>query len=503
MTVTGGELRFGLAADPVSMNPVGAHWSTEQFQVARALYDPLVSYDENYVPKPLLAEKVESDNEFREWTIALREGVLFHDGSVLDAEAVRDQLEAGRKDASQRSALALIDSVEVKAPRLVVVRTRTPWSAFVHVLASQVGFIASPSTSSGALPESPIGTGPFAWDTMVKGEHIHVKRWTSYWQRDQSILDGVDFRTVPDPAARLRMVRGGQLDVAEVHEPEVVARAAQLGGEKGPLQVLTDNSGETPELVIVLHSAKQPFAAAPARQAVAFGVDREAVARRVFIGAYPQAYGPYSEGSPWYGQAPWPGWDAGKARKSALDYQSEVGRPLRFTLLFPNDPVFASLGQLLLSEFEAAGLGVRLEVLPSAEVRRRTEGGDFEAAVLPLFAGGHPDEDFGLLYGKGTPIAPGTSSQNLARFRDSAVDEAIEKSRAAGDISKQADEYQKVQEELAKQSPYVFLVHLQGSIVARRNVQALTRWALPDGSPGISQLRTTVALSHAWVQRSG
>lgn len=503
VSASGGELRFGLASEPAGLSPVGPRWSTEQYQVARALYDPLVSYDENYAPKPLLAESVSPNDNFTAWTIKLRDGVRFHDDSPLDAETVRAQFESARQSAGLSASLALVSAVEAKDPRTVVVRMSVPWSAFLHVLASQVGFVASRSTTSSADPERPIGTGPFAFDAATKGERIHVKRSPSYWQKGQPVLDGVDFRIVPDPAVRLRGVRAGQLDVAEVHEPEVEAKAATLGGEKGPLQVLTDNSGETPELVIVLQSAKQPFVLPMARQAVAFGVDREAVSRRVFAGAYPQAYGPYSEGSPWYGQAPWPGWDAGKARQSAIDYQSEAGKPLRFTMLFPSDPLFASLGQLLVSEFEAAGIGMTLEILPPDEVKRRTELGDFEASVMPLFAGGHPDEDFGLLYGKGTSLTPNATTPNLARLKDPIIDEAIDKSRAAGDISKQSDQYQKVQEELAREAQYVFLIHLQGSIVAGKNVQALTKWTLPDGSLGISQLRTTVSLNDAWVTKSG
>jgi peptide/nickel transport system substrate-binding protein len=186
-----------------------------------------------------------------------------------------------------------------------------------------------------------------------------------------------------------------------------------------------------------------------------------------------------------------------------VEFRQKTGRPLRFTVLFPDDAVYAGLGQLLVREYDAAGIGVGLEVLPSTEIRSRVERGEYEAAVLPLFAGGYPDEDFGLIYGKGTAVDVGTPTANLARFRDPVIDEAVELSRATGDISKQADQYQAVQEKLARESPYVFLVHLQGSIVAGPAVQGLTAWTLPNGAPGISQLRTTVSLGQAWVARPG
>jgi peptide/nickel transport system substrate-binding protein len=498
-SVRGSELSFGLAADADTWAPITTRWTAQQYQVGRALYDPLISYDDSYRPQPYLAESLTPNGDFTEWTLNLRSGVTFHDGSPLDAAAVKAQLEAARRAPGLTGSLTPVTSIDQTGPRSLVVHTSTPWSAFQHVLASQIGFIATAATMSATGSDArPIGTGPFAFDEWAKGDHLHLKRNPTYWQKAPP-LDGIDFKVIVDPMARVQGVQSGTLNVAELFESDAQAKVAHLGGENGAIQVLTDNSGETPELVIALQSAKLPFSSSPARQSVAFSIDRDAVVKRIFSGSYPLAEGPYSEGSPWYGQAPWPAWDAGKARKSATDYQKDEGRRLSFELLFPDDPGLAPLGQLLVAQLEAAGVDVTLNVLPTDQIAERTRMGQYDAAVMSSFAGGQPDEDYGLIYGKGISIVPGVESPNLARFRDPIVDEALDKARATNDISKQADQYQKVQEELAREAPYVFLVHLQGSLIAGKNVQGLTHWTLPDGSPGISELRTTVALHQAYL----
>jgi peptide/nickel transport system substrate-binding protein len=468
--------------------------------VGRAIYDPLMTYDDSYRVKPYLADSLKPNADFTEWTLELRQGVMFHDGTTLDAGAVKAQLEAARTAPVLTGALTPITAIDQTGPRTLVVRMSTPWSAFQDVLASQIGFIGSPSTmSSTGSDVHPVGTGPFSFDEWDKGVHLHLKRNPTYWQKPGPPLTGIDFEVIADPAARIAGVQAGTLNVAELFDADAQAKVAHLGGDNGSIQVLTDHSGETPELVISLQSAKLPFASSPARQAVAFSIDRDAVVKRIFSGSYPLAEGPYSEGSPWYGQAPWPAWDAGKARKSASDYQKDEGRRLSFELLFPDEPSLASLSQLLVAQMQDAGIDVTLTVLPADQIAERARKGTYDAAVMSSFAGGTPDEDYGLLFGKGTPIAPGTESANLARFRDPVVDEALDLARATNDISKQSDQYQKVQEELAREAPYVFLVHLQGSLIAGRNVQGLTKWTLPDGTPGIPELRTTVALHQVYI----
>ena len=65
-------------------------------QVARAIYDTLTAPDENGEIKPFLAESVEPNADNTAWTIKLRDGIKFHDGTALDATVVKNNLDAYR-----------------------------------------------------------------------------------------------------------------------------------------------------------------------------------------------------------------------------------------------------------------------------------------------------------------------------------------------------------------------------------------------------------------------
>ena len=111
-------------------------------QTARALYDPLTIPDENGEYVPFLAKDVTSNDDYTEWTITLRKGVTFHDGSPLTAQVVKNNLDANRGQYPGRSALLQqfiygnIASVDVVDEYAVKVTTGVPWRAFPAFLNS-------------------------------------------------------------------------------------------------------------------------------------------------------------------------------------------------------------------------------------------------------------------------------------------------------------------------------------------------------------------------------
>jgi peptide/nickel transport system substrate-binding protein len=496
-TKAGGELSFGLASDPTNLNPTASRWDAPGLQVARAVYDPLLTYDESSNVQPYLATEVVPDDEFTTWTITVRDGVRFHDGSLLDAEAVKANLEASRLG-PESGWLDAIDAIEVTGPSTVVVRCDSAWSAFPHVLAGQPGFMAAPSTLAGPATSGAVGTGPFRMEDWRPGERVRVARNPTYWQTGQPRLDAVDFRVSPDPAVRGQLARSGRVDVTQLVEPQEIAAARRLAGNE-QYQVLSDPSGETAEVVVAMNNGRPPFNDPVARQAVAFSLDREAVARRAFLSVFPVADGPYSEGSRWFGQALWPYRDPAKVQQTLVDYRKEHGRDLQIELLVPDTAMYRPLAPLLRSQLADGRVPVTVTLVPFDELEGRVERGEYQAAVVPLFGGGHPDEDRLLLYGRDNVAPIGQVTANVARFRNNRLDGALDQSRRTTDITKQAEQYTIVQEELARDVPYVFLVHIAGVLVARNRVQGLATWTLPNGRPGISALEMTVALNQVWL----
>ena len=180
----GGNLTYGIEAEstggfclPESQLAIAG------IQVARSVYDTLVMPDDKGSFQPWLAQSFTHNATYDAWTITLRPGVTFHDGSKLDAQLVQDNIDAWRNayqkkraDGTPMRAAQLflfvfqnIASTEVTGPLTVVVHTKTPWIAFPAFLWSsgRLGIIARAQLDDPDHCETRlIGTGPFMLEKM-------------------------------------------------------------------------------------------------------------------------------------------------------------------------------------------------------------------------------------------------------------------------------------------------------------------------------------------------
>ena len=168
----GGSVRYAVEAE------TGDGWCLQEAQlaisgilVARAIYDTLTAPNSEGEYVPYLAEAVEPNDDFTQWTITVREDVTFHDGSDLTAEVVKNNLDAyrGAEGGHARSPLLFlfvldnIESVEVSGERDVVVTTKVPWVAFPAFLYSsgRLGITGQAQLDdTEGCSRNLIGTGP-------------------------------------------------------------------------------------------------------------------------------------------------------------------------------------------------------------------------------------------------------------------------------------------------------------------------------------------------------
>ncbi|MCU0270717.1 MAG: ABC transporter substrate-binding protein, partial [Acidimicrobiales bacterium] len=83
-----GSVVYALTAAPDGFLPADNRWSPSTLQVARAVMDPLTAFDADGIAHPYLAESIEPNEDFTEWTIVVRKDIKFHNGEDLTAEAV-------------------------------------------------------------------------------------------------------------------------------------------------------------------------------------------------------------------------------------------------------------------------------------------------------------------------------------------------------------------------------------------------------------------------------
>src|SRR5690606_2715541 len=135
--VTGGSITVGLESETNTYLPSQFQGSQAGYNVAYAVFDPLVTRDAGGEIQPYLAESIEPNDDFTQWTLTLRSGVTFHDGTPLNAEAMKrifdDYLTAD--GALTRSALRDVDRMEIVDDLTVRYVLNQPNAAFPDVLA--------------------------------------------------------------------------------------------------------------------------------------------------------------------------------------------------------------------------------------------------------------------------------------------------------------------------------------------------------------------------------
>ena len=236
--VYGGTLRFGGEAE------VGNPWTPANVQCdsycymrAFSIYDTLTARDDKLGWQPFLAESMTPNDDFTVWTVKLRKGIKFHDGTPFNADAAIYNLQQHATsflsgpalfDIAKRSdtefAIEKVDDMTFKIPtgRNGNPDEPIPWPTFPYLLSAQIGFMASPKWLE-AVKEKPelaahaVGTGPFVFKSMATGDRMVVERNENYWRKapngDQlPYLDGIEFRVLPDAQVRETALTSGDVD---------------------------------------------------------------------------------------------------------------------------------------------------------------------------------------------------------------------------------------------------------------------------------------------------
>jgi peptide/nickel transport system substrate-binding protein len=262
-------------AAPVSLKPNSANEELT-LSVLSNVYEGLVDFDAKLAAVPALAESWHTEDDLT-WVFRLRDGVRFHDGSPLEAADAARSIEWARTapESRRHPELAEVASVTVQDPRTLVIRTREPFGALPHRLASIA--ITRPADGAGGAH---VGTGPYRV-VEATPEHTVLEAFAGY-ARGAAAIRHVEFRVVPEAERRLELLRRGEVDFVIDVPAESVEELRREPGlrlvtEKG-LRVLylglDTVRADDPDV-----SVPNPFRDVRVRRAIAMAIDREALVR--------------------------------------------------------------------------------------------------------------------------------------------------------------------------------------------------------------------------------
>ena len=476
----GGNVVFGVEAEPDGLDPTRSAFDTSGHLMASAVFDPLVEIDDEGQAVPYLAESIEPDDDFTEWVITLRDGVTFHDGTALDADALALNLQFWQESFITAPSLAAVSGYEVTGPLEVTVTTSQPWVTFPYSLAGQTSYVAAPSFLENPLqdgpPMNPVGTGPCRLadrDAYVPGESFWVVRYDDYWQEGLPHLDGIRFDFTPDALERVSAIESGAADLIHGYNP-VILDQARADAEAGDLKVVSNGTGE--EDVIALNAERPPFDDPVARQALSHATDASAwraEAESPADGQDHEVRSPWVEGQLGYtADDGYRAYAAEAAAQLADEYEATHGEPIRFELVSTTLVADQALSQILIDQWAEVGIEASIVTMPLSELVVTTVLGEFQAVNWRNFGAPDPDADYLWWHSSGIVPSPRIST-NVARFADDEIDAALDAARAVEEPAERDAQYQAVARRLNEGAAYVWLGRPTWVVAAVPRVQGL------------------------------
>ncbi len=484
----GGDLVFGIGAETAGLNPTKSAWTPVGYQVASAVFDPLFTKTPDGALQPYLAESMEPNDDFTEWMLKLRPGITFHDGTPLDATAVKRNIDGHLSSVLTGGAFRGLQSPEVVDDLTLILRTDFPWSALPGLLASQGGYIAAPSQldAPDGAPQEPVGTGPFTLESRTLDESTTFVRNEDYWRDGFPYLDSVTFRIIPDPTTRVQALRSGELDiVGRINESDI----AELRDSDD--FSLVEDTADSDELMVMVNLAEPPFDALIARQALAYATDRQAFVDIFGFGVVEVADSPWGPESRWHPDTKALEHDLEKAKELVEEYEDDTGQDFQFTFLAPARPENRAKQELLLDQWKEAGIDARLDQVEQTVFIIDLLTNNFQAALMNLFPSPEPDVEAMFLLSDNVT--------NFPRNEDPEIDEAMAAARATNDFEERKAQYQIVAERLNEDLPYIWIHHFNAATAFANKVRGVDDATYPDGEPGAETLMGTVALYPIWI----
>ncbi len=499
--VTGGTIEVGLEAETNSWLPGEGSFGNPGTSVAYAIYDPLMKRTEEGELKPYLAESIEPNEDFTQWTLKLRPDVQFHDGTPLNAQALKSNFDDYLTTPTSNVASSLAGvSMEVVDDLTVQYNLESTNAAFPDILSQSPGWPFSPTAAAAAGPDAgsePVGTGPFQFVSWQRDNALEVERNENYWQEGLPYLDGITFRPIPDEDTRLASLESGDIQAMQSLRQSTIARARDLDGVDN-YEYLGNNSGGS-----LLNTSRPPFDDVRVRQALAYAIDQEELIEVLGgTGMVPPATQYFSPDSPFYSEdaeESFPGFDPERAQELYDEYINDpersdgqpVGTPISFTYNCPPDPSLNELSQLYQAFWSALGIEVELNAVEQAAHIQNAIARDYDAACFRFSS----EEDPYFILDEAFTDGP----LNFTDYSSPEIDEQLEILRTTTDLEERQAAVEEISLHLSENVPNLFTGYTLTDIAVQEELKNVGGWEFPDGTPGDGVPGATAMWGHVWM----
>jgi peptide/nickel transport system substrate-binding protein len=483
----GDTLTFGLEAETTNYCLSRAQLAISGIQVVSAIYDTLTVPNAKGEGVPYLAESVEPNADLTEWTIKLRDGVTFHDGTPLDAAAVKANMDSWRGAPGAPNVGPLLPivyknmtDVQIVDPLTVKAVFNVPVADFNNGLfgVGRFGIMAPAQLNAGEeCATNMIGTGPFKLESYQQNEATTVVKNEDYWQKGYPKVDRIRFVPVVDGAARVTQLQGGELDLMHTSGALQIDTLKDLGDQ---VKVLEQKPGFREIRYYDLLSDTPPFDNPDARAAFAMALNRDKINQIRNKGTFDVANGLMDKNAPGYVKnAGYPAYNVKKAKQLVEKVKQDTGS-FDVILGTTTDPDNSAEAQLVKEELGKAGVNADIAQFDQATLINKALARDIDVLFWRNLHGGFKNHNNADTY---TWFANKDTGNilNFSGFNDETTQSLLEEGRGETDLPTVEKTYQDFNKAMAEGLYALPIWYVNWAIGHQPDVK-LTLPPLPDGA---------------------
>lgn len=407
------------------------------------------------------------------WEFTLRDGVLFHDGSPLNANAVMFSLDRAMEIDANLKGMVNYASSEVVDEKTIRIKTTDPnpvLPAFMHY--PNTAIISSSSVDSSGKVTKPIGTGPMAFKEFNElTKTLTMSANPSYWGGKPG-FETLVIRGIPDPNTRALAIENGEVDfTADIPYSETDAMDAKEG--------ITVEKYDTPRLYRMDLNMKQPILQDKAvRQAISSAIDRSDIAENVLYNVGSPAIGPFLPTMKWANKnLKATAYDPAKA-SALLDeagwkdtdgdgIRDKGGKKLELTLLtYTTRPGLPPMSEAVAAQLKDVGIKVNAKAMEYGAMKEKIDAGEWDLYLVAYNMAMVPDPAYVI---KNWYTTGGSS--NTGKYSNPDLDNAISAAEKIEDESARYQAFNKIQDTVMDELPIIPVAYYGVAIVKKDSVK--------------------------------
>ena len=297
----GGTIIEAMGTEPTNLDIFRAARRPER-TILQLMIEPLFVTNDKLELEGLLAESGSCNEDASVWTVKLKKGIIFHDGTPLTAEAVKFSMERHMKGSSGKF-ITVVKEIKAVDELTVEFTLKKGYFLFLNTLSFARLGIVSPTAVEKAGNEWGskviVGTGPLKFEKWVSGDRVIMKRFDNYTHapsfcsnKGPAYVDTYIIRFIPEPATMIAELTDGDVDLSDY----VTGRDARKVERHPATNLIVSDSTAPAYLAINCDKNNYPYTDVRVRRAVSLAINKKAVIKAALAGVGGTLYTPIS---PW------------------------------------------------------------------------------------------------------------------------------------------------------------------------------------------------------------